>query len=738
MKPEKTTPQFLAEARAKHGDVYDYSQVTYTGSHRSVTLSCPTHGVFERAARDFLKGRGCPACAPRQPMTTERFVARAQKLYGGAYDYSKSVCNAVKDKVCVTCPVDGHGDWWPKANNHLNGKAGCPKCAGNQRLGADLFLSKARDVHGDIYTYGEITYENNATHVEIHCKEHGAFWQSPMGHLAGQGCPKCAGKGVITTETFIALSKSIHGDKFDYSLAVFKTTADKITLKCKTGGHVFEQGYCTHIRQKSGCPVCAGNAKKTTDQFILDARTVHGDTYDYSLVEYAGKAEPVRILCKTHGEFLQAPNSHLNGAGCLKCYRARRTVENDVYIARASAAHNRKYTYEKTEYTGAANNVIVTCPEHGSWSVNATTHLSRGTGCAKCACVALLSTPEFIVKATALHGDAYDYSKVAYVDYNTKVLITCKKHGTYLQTPDSHLQGKGCSLCANIGPSKPQIEINDFLAQYTPTIMEHKFEGSAKRYDIYLPEKNIAIEYNGLYWHSSRTQARSTKEVEKYALAMQNGVRTITVFQDEWHFQPDTVKNTLLSAIGLLPRIFARKCTVQKMETDDVRHFYMDNHIQTVPNSSVHFGLTHAGVIVACMSFGMLRSSRRNTDPRHWELTRYASTHTVVGGASKLLAAFRALGVADKLTSYSDVRMFSGNMYAKLGFTRTHQTPPDYYYINTSENNWRMHKAKFQKKHLVKMFPGCDIENKTEREICEENGYYQVYDCGKVRWDLAL
>jgi hypothetical protein len=110
----------------------------------------------------------------------------------------------------------------------------------------------------------------------------------------------------------------------------------------------------------------------------------------------------------------------------------------------------------------------------------------------------------------------------------------------------------------------------------------------------------------------------------------------------------------------------------------------------------------------------------------------------VVGGASKLLKAFRRENLADKLTSYSDARMFSGNMYAQLGFTRTHQTLPDYYYVNLRVATWRVHKAKFQKKHLAKLFPGCDIENKTEKEICEENGYYQVYDCGKVRWDLDL
>jgi hypothetical protein len=738
MPPKKTTAQFIEEATARFGDKYDYSLVEYKGSHHKVKLICNEHGVFEQAAREFLdKGRGCPSCSSRKPMTTERFISESSDKYGGVYDYSKSVCTATAQKVCVICKVDGHGEFWPVANNHIRGKAGCPKCAGNVPLGSDVFLARANELHDGKYTYGDIAYTNNTTPVEIFCKEHGAFLQSPMAHLAGQGCPKCANKGHITTESFIALARSIHGDKFDYSLSVFKTAKSNMIIRCNEHGHIFHQTYGSHIHQKAGCNKCAKSFLRTTQEFIDDAIAVHGSTYDYSKVVYTGTSERVVIICKVHGEFEQIAGSHLSGQGCAKCYSENRKYTTEEYIELARAAHNDKYTYENVTYSGMTTPVVVTCPEHGDWSVIAGAHLHRKTGCAKCASVSLLTTDEFVAKARKVHGDKYEYSKVEYVNYNTKITVTCKKHGDWLQTPDSHLQGKGCSICANVGPSKAQLAISEFLTNYTPVILEHKFPGSTRRFDIYLPEKHLAIEYNGLYWHSSRTEAIE-RESEKHALAKANGVRVITVFQDEWHYQPDVVQNTLLSAMGELPKIFARKCTVMPLTTEDVGHFYLENHVQGSPQSSVHFGLFNSGDLVACMSFGMLRSSRRNTDRRHWELTRYASTCTVVGGASKLLKAFRRENLADKLTSYSDARMFSGNMYAQLGFTRTHQTLPDYYYVNLRVATWRVHKAKFQKKHLAKLFPGCDIENKTEKEICEENGYYQVYDCGKVRWDLDL
>lgn len=736
MIPKKTSAEFVEEARALFGEKYDYSLIKYTGSHHKVRVVCREHGAFDQEARNLLKGRGCPHCSARKPINTERFIAESRKMYGDIYTYERSVCNSTRDKVCVTCPE--HGYWYPNANNHIRGSAGCPVCAGNKKLSTFEFVSRAGAAHSGKYDYSLTSYGNsNTDKVTIICPEHGPFEQAPMAHLAGQGCPKCAGKGVITTESFIALSRQIHGDVFDYSLSEFKTTDDKITLICKKDGHRFEQNYGTHIYQKSGCPQCAGTMFKGTERFVREAREVHGDAYDYSLTHYNGKARDVEIVCPSHGVFRQTPTSHLHGSGCPECLSEKKRMSAAEFIVRALVVHSGKYSYEKTKYTVSVEKVTVTCPEHGDFEIIAGTHIYRGSGCPKCSSARMLTTEEFIERARLLHGDAYDYSKVEYRGYDVFITIVCPKHGDFIQTPDSHLQGKGCRLCANVGPSKPQKAIAEFLSAHTEVVLEQQFPNSRRRFDIYMPEKKIAIEYNGLYWHSSRTEAVS-REKEKHDLAAEHGVRTITIFEDEWLYQPDTVKRTLLSAIGHLPRVFARNCELRGVTTDEAAPFYMENHVQHKPNHATHFALFHNDEMVACMSFGMWRSNRKNTNTRHWELSRYAATCSVVGGASRLLNAFLKLDAADTITSYSDVRMFSGNMYEKLGFTKVHQTPPDYCYVNTRVAGWRVHKAKFQKKHLVKRFPGCDIENKTEKEICEEHGYYQVYDCGKVRWDLTV
>ena len=674
----------------------------------------------------------------RLKMTTERFVALAKAAHGDKYDYSKSCVVTTNDRVIVKCNVPGHGEWLVTPNNHISAKSGCPVCAGNRKSTTQAFISKARAIHGDKYDYSRVVYSGNKKDVRIMCSQHGEFLQTPNCHLSGQGCPKCAGKGVITTETFIRDATAIHGDKYDYGQSVFVTTGDKIKIRCKLHNLVFEQSYGSHIYQKAGCPECAGKTLKTTEKFIADATAVHGDAYDYSLVDYRGKARKVRIVCRKHGEFTQTPNSHLAGQGCPSCYYDSKFLTQEDFVRKAIEVHKGRYTYKNAVFKSTKDLVTVTCPAHGDWRVNAASHIYGGYDCPKCTGRARFTTEDFILRARSVHGETYSYDKVNYQGCETHVTITCQKHGDFTQTPDAHLQGKGCAKCANVGPSKAQLEISAFLSQYTDVENEVRLEGSRFRFDIYLPNEKIAVEYHGIYWHSSQFVKRDVRDFERFKAAESQGVRVIFIYEDEWVYQSHIVKSTLLAAIGKLPRLYARKCEVRFLELDDVRNFYFDHHIQHAPRCSVHVGLFHQDELVAAMSFGVLRSHRTNTDRRHWELVRYAASHAVIGGASRLLKAFISKGFADKITSYSDVRMFSGKMYERLGFTRTHQTPPDYHYVNLRKIKWREHKSKFQKARLAEMFPGCDIENKTEREICEENGYYQIYDCGKVRWDLAI
>lgn len=189
--------------------------------------------------------------------------------------------------------------------------------------------------------------------------------------------------------------------------------------------------------------------KMTTEEFIARAKEVHGDKYDYSKVEYVNSKTKVCIICPIHGEFWQRPSSHLEGYGCKKCANENRELgmTTEEYIAKAKEVHGDKYDYSKTEYKGSLGDVCVICKDHGEFWVNASAHINKGTGCAKCAIESKRGNFEdWLKRAKLKHGDKYDYSKVNFVDMHTPVCIICPEHGEFWQKPSDHLNG-GCIRC---------------------------------------------------------------------------------------------------------------------------------------------------------------------------------------------------------------------------------------------------------------------------------------------------
>jgi len=182
-----------------HKDEYDYSKVNYKTSDDKVTIICKKHGEFYQSAHNHLWKKGCKQCSfkkngLKRKNNTKYFIEKAIKIHGDKYKYDKSVYTMAINSVIITCLV--HGDFEQVANTHLCG-AGCFKCGKDKitkmyKHSTKQFLKLAKDVHGDTYTYDSINYINRHIHIDIGCKEHGVFSQSPNVHLKGSGCPLCA------------------------------------------------------------------------------------------------------------------------------------------------------------------------------------------------------------------------------------------------------------------------------------------------------------------------------------------------------------------------------------------------------------------------------------------------------------------------------------------------------------------------------------------------------------------
>ena len=252
-------------------------------------------------------------------LTTEQFIERAKLTHGDRYDYSMVEYVNARNKVKIICSE--HGEFKQLPNDHLSGK-GCPSCGGKLKLTTGQFIERAKLIHGNRYDYSTVEYVNNNTKVNIICSEHGEFKQVPNNHLNGQSCRHCGRVNRLktisgNTSSFIRKAVVTHGDRYDYSMVEYVNAKNKVKIICSEHGE-FKQLPNGHL-SGNGCPSCAGVLTLTTDQFIERAKLIHGDRYDYSMVEYVNVRNKVNISCSEHGQFKQTPNSHLRGSGCGLC-----------------------------------------------------------------------------------------------------------------------------------------------------------------------------------------------------------------------------------------------------------------------------------------------------------------------------------------------------------------------------------------------------------------------------------
>lgn len=206
----------------------------------------------------------------------------------------------------------------------------------------------------------------------------------------GEQTKRYPGPRVKDTETFILKAMWRHGSLYDYSLASYKAAKLPISIVCKEHG-IFEQVADKHLSGR-GCPKCklskiGERCRSNTEDFVEKAIKIHGDKYDYSLVNYKRAVEKVSIVCSAHGVFHQVPNSHLNGNGCPSCGKLKqaktRRKTTTEFIREATQVHGERYEYSQTDYTHGEENVKIVCRTHGVFHQRPTVHLN-GSGCPSC------------------------------------------------------------------------------------------------------------------------------------------------------------------------------------------------------------------------------------------------------------------------------------------------------------------------------------------------------------------
>ena len=546
-----------------------------------------------------------------------------------------------------------------------------------------------------------------------------------------------------TTKDAITELKNKFGDSIFYDKVDYINANTKIELICPKHGSFFK-----HLRaalKSKGCPKCMSeiqgiNSRKTTEEFVREAIKVHGNTYDYSLVEYKTTQSKVNIICSKHGIFNQRPISHLRGNGCAKCgfevVSFKLSKDTQKFIEQSKKVHGELYDYSKVDYVDSHTKVVVICDKHGPYNVLPHNHI-RGVTCDKCAreqkASALVKPYSyFLERALAQHGYAYEYDESSYNGMSSSIIITCSEHGPFQQLATLHaIAGQGCSKCRSY--RGVQTSLYESISSNISDDIEFDYSevGWSYELDMYIPSKGIGIELDGLYWHSDKFKDKYYHR-DKQTYFKREGIRVLHVFEDEWYDKREIVSSIIQNALGQINNVvYGRDTRVASISYADYEQFMVDNHIQGTAKASIRYGLYHGNELVSCMSFGKPRRALGKADKNGFELIRFANKINlrVIGSATKLYSTFVKEYAPTYVYSYANKRYFSGALYQVLGMDFVKETIPNYFYVKGAK---RFNRFMFRKDILVS--GGEDI-NSTEREIMKGRGYLRIYDCGTYKYE---
>ncbi len=323
---------------------------------------------------------------------------------------------------------------------------------------------------------------------------------------------------------FINNAKLLHNNRYDYKYVEYIDNKTEVVLLCNKCRNTFEIQPNLHVDGK-GCNNCydVKTIKRTTEEFIGNARKIHGDKYDYSLSEYINNKTKVIIICMKHGKFEQEPNSHLRGTGCSECFILKQTKTIDQFIKDVRKVHGDKYDYSLSEYVNNNTKVIIICKKHGNFEQRPSDHL-QGNGCPICSGNQLKTIDQFIKDVRKVHGDLYDYSLASYVNNSTNITIICQIHGKFEQCPNNHLNKNGCPTCSKRNYSQKAIRwLKEMEIEHNTEIQHAENGGEMKielmrwglKSSIYQSHflldgfdnmNLVCYEFNGCVWHGHNCQ----------------------------------------------------------------------------------------------------------------------------------------------------------------------------------------------------------------------------------------
>lgn len=574
-------------------------------------------------------------------------------------------------------------------------------------IDTQIFIERAKKIHGEKYDYSLTEYKDmRTTRLKIICPKHGIFESLAGNHLKGSGCKECAvekRKGIkvekfkplnvekkgtsLTQEQAIQRFKHIHGDKYDYSLVVYKKYNTPIRIICPDHGE-FELLPNSHWKG-SGCPKCLNIGEKLNTEKVVNLLTEQfGNKFDYSQIKYTGWYDKIKIICSEHG------------------------------------------IMEKTfDFFKRRKQLCTLCEKNKVVNIN----------------------KDIILEKLQYNPNKYIFLNIdEYVNVNSLLKFICPKHGEVDRTYNNYFKNYSCPKCS-LSQSSAELEILNFILEIDndskPFHNSRKFIPPLE-IDILCKKYKFAIEFNGDAFHSFGKSESSMlnnymnidkcKHQIKTNLVEKKEYQLFHIVENHWKnpTKKEIWKSIIRNKMNKGNRIFARKCKIVDLSNSRlfIKSFLENNHLQGHNNSfSVAIGLEYNNTIYSIMTFSKVIEDNQNLKKFDYKLTRFCTLkdYNIIGGASKLLKFFENNYNPKSLLSYAKRDWSKGNVYEKLGFIHTHNTDPSIFFYDKNYN--RYSREKFQKHKLQKLYNQgllTTLEGNSVLDIMFNNNYRIYYDAG--------
>jgi hypothetical protein len=524
--------------------------------------------------------------------------------------------------------------------------------------------------------------------------------------------------------TYDFVKKSFEEEGYKLLSEEYVNSSSKLEYECPIG----HRCYITWNKWNGGrrCPYCSENSRVHNRDIEYIRKEFAKEGYTLLSTEYVSWNTKLEYICPNGHKYATSWDAWSSkGNRCAVCSKnAKPTIEE---IKEAFKVEG--YILLDDVYKNSITRMRYICPKghYGYitweyWKNNSTERCPICSG--KC-----VHNIEYI--RSEFNKEGYKLLTKKYKNGKQKLHYICPKGHKHCITWNNWQQGQRCYRCSFSGTSDGERELLDYLkSKLKCTVVERdRTIISPQELDIVIPEKKLAIEYCGLYWHSELAGKDRNYHLNKLKACEEKGYRLITIFEDEFLNKRRIVNGVLDNIMGLDSNIvYARACLVKEITASQARNFCQLNHLQGYGSgAAVKLGAFYEGELLSVMTFSKpsISKGQRAAEDGVWELHRFCVENgvRVIGIASRLLKYFERNYDWNKIFSYADLRWFKGDLYEVIGFNYMNETKPNYWYFK-----------KLERKHRFSLRKTVSDKRFTEWQLRKSQGWNRIWDCGNKKF----